>query len=246
MPQRNRSTAASRAARANKRISISSGNALYDLGMVADLPEAVLQFYRFLDCDGERLNDREMMPLVMIIALKEGLDGQGLRLADLPSTAPLDTLRRYLAKWERMGLVFTRNIDTLYSEARECQDGNPRPNPQLKHVVYDLSNLMFNISLIAQEHARRSRDMLTRWEQGGGAGERPIYQLPDDYVHPVRLAPEVAAWIVDQESGVLCEHIVPQWHELARKMVDETDETPGLHPENRANKIGRASCRERV
>ena len=49
--------------------------------MVADLPKAVLWFYRFLDCDGERLDDREVMPLVMIISLKEGLDGQGLRLA---------------------------------------------------------------------------------------------------------------------------------------------------------------------
>ena len=230
---------------AKERISVSFGNALHDLGMVADLPKGVLWFYRYLDCDGERLDDREVMPLVMIISLKEGLDGQGLRLSDLPSTTPFDTLRRYLTKWKRMGLVFTRSIYYSYSEMREHFGGNPPSTPRLKHVVYDLSNLMHNISLVAQEYARRNLDALAEWEKANRKGDPPVYQFPEDYTHAICLAPEVAAQIVDEENGYTHKkYIAPRWRELAYRMLNETeaaDETIAALREKRANRSG-AHC----
>ena len=224
---------------AKERIRVSFGNALHDLGMVADLPKAVLWFYRFIDCDGERLDDREAMPLVMIISLKEGLDGHGLRLADLPLTTALKTLRYYLTKWKRMGLVFTRSIYYSYNEMKEHFAGDPPSTPRLKHVIYDLFNLMFNISLIAQEYARRNLDMLAEWERSGREGEQPVYQFPEDYAHPVRLAPEVAARIADQENGYTHKkYIAPKWLDLAQAMIGETDqagETPSACTQKRAD-----------
>jgi len=230
---------------AKERISVSFGNALHDLGMVADLPKGVLWFYRYLVCDDERLDDREVMPLVMIISLKEGLDGQGLRLSDLPSTTPFDTLRRYLTKWKRMGLVFTRSIYYSYSEMREHFGGNPPSTPRLKHVVYDLSNLMYNISLVAQEYARRNLDALAEWEKAGRKGDPPVYQFPEDYTHAICLAPEVAAQIVDEENGYTHKkYIAPRWRELAHRMLNEpeaSDETIAALREKRANRSG-AQC----
>ena len=97
-------------------------------------------------------------------------------------------------------------------------------NARLKHVIYDLSNLMFNISLIAQEYARRNLDTLAKWERCGREGEQPVYQFPEDYAHPVRLAPEVAARIADQENGYTHKkYIAPKWLDLAQAMIGEND-----------------------
>ena len=76
----------------NVPITVSLGNVLLDWGMAGDLPKALLWFYRYLASDGEGLGDRETMPLVLMIALKEGRNGYGLRLTDLPSTTPKKTL----------------------------------------------------------------------------------------------------------------------------------------------------------
>jgi len=69
----------------SERIAITFGDPLLDIGMVSDLPKALLWFFRYLVCDGERLDDRRIMPLVLMIALKEGPDGYGLRPIDLPT-----------------------------------------------------------------------------------------------------------------------------------------------------------------
>jgi hypothetical protein len=108
---------------------------------------------------------------------------------------------------------------------------------------------MFNISLIAQEYARRNLDMLAGWERNGREGEQPVYQFPEDYAHPVRLASEVAARIVDQENGYTHKkYIAPKWLDLAQEMIGQTDRTDETlsactqKRENRPNEMHQAGA----
>jgi hypothetical protein len=213
----------------NERIAITFGDPLLDIGMVSDLPKALLWFFRYLVCDGERLDDRRIMPLVLMIALKEGPDGYGLRLIDLPTTTPSDTLRDYQTQWKRMGLLFTSREYYTREEMHEHFGENPPSTPRLKHVVYDLSNLMYNTALVAQEWVQRNLEYQAGQERRGVQDPEP-YTFPDDYLHEMELAPEVAFKIVtgayDQgkagvdstKTGLRYWYIPPKWWNLAHEM----------------------------
>ena len=116
-------------------IAVSLGNILLDWGMAGDLPKALLWFYRYLVSDGEELGDAELMPLVLMIALKEGRNGYGLRLTDLPTRTSSRSLERYQTKWRRMGLVFTGREYYTLAEKRRHFGANVPANPVMKHVV---------------------------------------------------------------------------------------------------------------
>jgi len=211
-------------------ITVTYGNHLMDSGM-ASLPKAIFRFYRFLSCDGEQLDDREVLPLLSILALFED---RSLRLSDLPVTASEGSLKRYRAKWKRMGVVFTRRVYYTYAEMAEHFEGDPPSTPRLKSIVFDLTNLMYNIELVAQEWARRNLRLLMKWERSARKGEQPVYQFPDDYRHEVELSPEVAQRIVDgqYDKGKAGEdgsehgwYIAPRWWHLAHEMARPSPRT---------------------
>jgi hypothetical protein len=199
-------------------IVVSLGNIILDYGMAADLPKALLWFYRHLRYQDDQLKDQEAMPLVMMISLKDGENGYGLRLTDLPAVASDKSLERYQAKWRRMGLVFTKREFYTYEEMRQHFRDNVPPNPRLKHVVWDLTNLMYNVALVAQERSERNLERIAEWEREGKKGIRPTYTLPADYVHEMVLSPEVAQRIVDDEYTT--EYVPDHWKERAQQIVN--------------------------
>lgn len=223
-------------------IVVSLGNIILDYGMAADLPKALLWFYRHLRYQDDQLRDQEAMPLVMMISLKDGENGYGLRLTDLPAVASDKSLERYQAKWRRMGLVFTKREFYTYEEMRQHFRGNVPPNPRLKHVVWDLTNLMYNIALVAQERSKRNLERIAEWEREGKKGIRPTYTLPPDYVHEMALCPEVAQRIVDDDYTT--EYVPDHWKEQAQQIVNH--ECPQIEGVRDAGAVNPPSLGESV
>jgi RimJ/RimL family protein N-acetyltransferase len=134
-----------------------------------------------------------------------------------------------------MGILFTHREYFSYAEMQEHFGNNLPPHPEIKHVVYDLTNLAYNIELIAQEWSRRNLELLVEWEHNGKKGHKPVYQFPDDYEHNVVLCPEVAQRIVSgvYDRGEAREYpngeekgwwIPPKWWEQAHRMVQSSSE----------------------
>jgi RimJ/RimL family protein N-acetyltransferase len=211
-------------------ITVTYGSYLLDFDM-ATIPKAFLWFWRYVVSDGERLNDRQALNLFTILMLFR----DGLQLCDLPTTTKRNTLKKDRAQWKRMGILFTHREYFSYAEMRAHFGSNLPPHPEIKHVVYDLTNLAYNIELIAQEWSRRNLELLVEWEHNGKKGHKPVYQFPDDYEHNVVLCPEVAQRIVSgvYDRGEAREYpdgeekgwwIPPKWWEQAHRMVQSSSE----------------------
>jgi hypothetical protein len=211
-------------------ITVTYGSYLLDFDM-ATIPKAFLWFWRYVVSDGEQLNDRQALNLFTILMLFR----DGLQLCDLPTTTKRNTLQKDRAQWKRMGILFTYREYYSYAEMQEHFGSNLPPHPEIKHVVYDLTNLAYNIELIAQEWSRRNLELLVEWERNGKKGNKPVYQFPDDYEHNVVLCPEVAHRIVSgmYDRGEAREYpdgeekgwwIPPKWWDQAHRMAQSSSE----------------------
>ena len=203
-------------------ISVYFGEQVLDWG-IANVPKAVLRFYRYLESDGERLTDAEMMSLLLILTLGAERDFQ-LRIGNLPAASSPDTVqRKYLAKWRRMGLVQTTR---QYYSAQEMAEvfGEEVPlTPRLKTVVFDLSGLLYNIFLIANEWSRRRHQAVVAWEASGKHGPRPVFEFSRDFAHEVVLSAQQARAI--RQSAYQFVH--PKWVERAHQMSGDVP-TPSV------------------
>jgi hypothetical protein len=170
------------------------------------------------------------MPLILMIALKEGREGYRLRLDDLPVSIPGKTLRGYQTKWKRIGLLFTSRVYYTREEMRRHFGADLPRTPRLKHVIYDLSNLMHNVALVAQEWTQRNAEHQTQQEARAISNPAP-YAFPDDYAHDVELSPDVAFRIVTgaydrgkagedfSQAGLKRWYIPPRWWHRAHEMA---------------------------
>jgi len=203
-------------------INIRLGTEVLDWG-IATIPKAVLRFYRYLECDGERLRDVEMMPLILLLTLGADHDFQ-LRLGNLPSASATETIqRKYLPKWRRMGLVQTTR---QYYSAEELivafgADNIPL-TPRLKCVTFDLSGLIYNILLVAKEWTRQQHEAVVAWENSNQQGHRPVYQFSHDFVHEVVLSYDQARAI---RQGAY-QYVPPKWVERAQQTPDSVAPQP--------------------
>lgn len=211
-------------------IRVSYDDKVLDWG-IASLPRVVLRFYRHLRCDDERLDDREMMPLLLLLGLWEDRD-QPLRLSNLPSATPLRTLEeRYLAKWRRMGLVFTQRVYYTQEEMAEVFGENTVPDtPRMKARLFDVCSLLYNCLRAAQaweedaypkahEAWEKERE---RCQASGETAPQPPHPHfpPGDFTVDVELPPNLAAEIA---SGEACPYqFVPdKWVERASEAVED-------------------------
>jgi hypothetical protein len=206
-------------------ILVEYGQEALDWGVGA-VPRVILRFYRHLESNGERLDDREVMPLVLILALWE--DGEReLRLSNLPSATPIRTLEeRYLAKWRRMGLVFTRRVYYTYREMVEHYGGeeNVPATPRLRGRVFDLSSLLYNCLRVARLWRQVYPAARARWEEAGEAGKLPSGPHPrippPDFRVEVELPLSVARRVVVRDGEEKGYQFVPEkWIAWAREAV---------------------------
>lgn len=84
-------------------IEVYADDAVID-GGIASIPKMLLRFALPLDVDGRQLNDRQILLLTMVIALREKCS---LRLSNLPMCAAVSTLETALTLMRKAGLVFT-------------------------------------------------------------------------------------------------------------------------------------------
>ncbi|MEA3375126.1 MAG: hypothetical protein U9R72_02855 [Chloroflexota bacterium] len=214
-------------------IRVSYDDKVLDWG-IASLPRVVLRFYRHLRCDDERLDDREMTPLLLLLGLWEDRD-QPLRLSNLPSATPTITLeKRYLRKWRRMGLVFTRRIYYTEEEMAEVfGEDNVPDTPRMKARLFDVSSLLYNCLRAAQVWEEEGYpNAHEAWEEerercqasGETAPQPPHPHLPPLYFAiEVELPPATAAELLDEDD---CPHqFVPdKWYERAQEMAKDVPE----------------------
>ena len=180
-------------------IVIRFGDMTLDFG-VGTIPLIFLRFYRYIEgLNGERLRDAEAMLLVQVMALRANHDFE-LRLANLPMAQSNKSLERYLAKFRRMGIVFTSRIYYSRSEMQErFGPGNLPGTPCLKAQRWDLSPLFLTLSLIGQDWLEHQQAVVAEWKAQGEQGPKPIYGLPDNYIRQVELPFEVAQRILNEE-----------------------------------------------
>jgi hypothetical protein len=194
-------------------LSVHFGEQVLDWG-IANIPKAVLRFYRYLQSDGERLSDAEMMSLLLILSLGADRDFE-LRIGNLPAASSPETIqRKYLTKWRRMGLVQTTRQYYSSQEMSAIFGDNAPLTPRLKTVVFDLSGLLYNIFLIANEWSRQYHQAIVAWEASGKQGPRPVFEFPRDFAHEVVLSPEQARAI---RRGAY-QFVPRKWLERARQM----------------------------
>jgi hypothetical protein len=202
-------------------IQVVYGDDALDWG-VAGLPKAVLWFYRHLRCDDERLDDREMLPLVLLIALWEDRE-EPLRLSNLPCATPVSTLEHhYLKKWRRMGLVFTRRVYYTRDEmAAVFGEGNAPSTPRQKARVFDVSSLLYNCLRVAHAwQAERYPAACEAWQEerracraaGRSVPRAPHPRFPPpDFTLEIDLPPALAARI----TGGSYQFVPERWRRRA-------------------------------
>jgi len=221
-------------------IRVEFGQETLDWGMAA-VPRVILRFYRHLESDGERLDDREMMPLLLILALW-GDGERELRLSNIPSATPLATLEeRYLRKWRRMGLVFTRRVYYTYEEMVEHYGGkaNVPDTPRLKARVFDLSSLLYNCLRVPRLWQEAYPAAKARWEKDHRkwreTGERDAsphpphpHFPPSDFRVEIALPLNVALRIVEGKGEEKYQFVPKKWEDRAKALVGS--HTPTIRP----------------
>jgi hypothetical protein len=144
-------------------------------GGIAAVPKMLLRFARHLNCDGSRLNDRQVLLLVMVIALRED---RNLRLSNLPMTAAVSTLENDLTFFRKSGLVFTRR------DYYPAVEGKP---PRMRSQIWDIRSLNANLSHLQRLWFNRQSQKLSEWRSAGERGPSPVYEFPKDFRHKVVL-----------------------------------------------------------
>jgi hypothetical protein len=205
---------------------------------IATLPKVILRFYRHLRSDGEELDDREMMPLLLMLGLGEDREAP-LRLSNLPSATSVATLeKRYLRKWRKMGLVFTRRVYYSHEEMVEVfGEGNVPATPRLKARLFDVSSLLHNClraARIWEQEAYPAAYEAWREEHGAdrAAGKRvpqpPYHRYPsgrfaDTFTIEIELPLELAIDLADKET---CRYqFVPdKWYHRATEIAQSAPE----------------------
>jgi hypothetical protein len=208
---------------------------------IATLPKVILRFYRHLRCDGESLDDRQMMPLLLMLSLWEDREAP-LRLSNLPSATSVATLeKRYLRKWRRMGLVFTRRVYYTHEEMMEVfGEGGVPATPRLKARLFDVSSLLHNclrVACIWEQEAYPAVHEAWREEYGAdrAAGKRvpqpphpryPSGQSAETFTAEIELPPELATELADKET---CRYqFVPdKWYHRAKEIAQNAPEQIG-------------------
>ena len=142
-------------------------------GGIAAVPKMLLRFARHLNCDGARLNDRQVLLLVMVIALRED---RNLRLSNLPMIAAVSTLESDLTYLRKAGLVFTRR--DYYPAVK----GKP---PRMRSQIWDIRSLNANLAHMQRLWFSRQSQKLSEWRKQGERGANPIYEFPEDFGHKV-------------------------------------------------------------
>jgi len=180
-------------------IVIHFGDMTLDFG-VGTIPLIFLRFYRYIEgLNSEHLRDAEAMLLVHVLALRADHDFE-LRLENIPAVTSTDRLRKFTAKFRRMGLVFTSRVYYSRSEMEEWFGaGNAPTTPRLKAQRWDLSSLFFTLSLIGRSWLERQQAAIAEWKTGGERGPKPIYKFPDNYTQRVELPFNVAQRIINGE-----------------------------------------------
>lgn len=183
-------------------IQLHYGALALDFG-IGNIPNLFLRFYRYLVHTTPnkallRLSDAEAMLLVHVMALRADQDFV-LRLSNLPMRAPERTREDYLAKFRKMGLVFTSRIYYSRNEMIAYYGANNLPDsPRMRAQQWDLSSLIFNLSLVAQDYLSLQRQAVAAWKQAGEVGPRPVSELPPHHQREVVLPLEVMANIQQQ------------------------------------------------
>lgn len=156
----------------NAPIEVYADDVLID-GGIASVPKMVLRFARHLDCDGTRLNDRQVLMLVMVIGLRED---RHLRLSNLPMISALSTLETDLTFLRKAGLVFTRR------DYYPAKGGKP---PRMRSQVWDIRSLHSNLAHLQRLWFQRQSHTLNEWRSLGERGPSPVYEFPLSFVHTV-------------------------------------------------------------
>jgi hypothetical protein len=142
-------------------------------GGIAAVPKMLLRFARHLDSDGARLNDRQVLLLIMVIALRED---RNLRLSNLPMIAALSTLETDLAFLRKAGLVFTRR------DYYPAIGGKP---PRMRSQIWDIRSLHANLAHIQRLWFRRQSQKLNEWRSLQERGPAPVYEFPITFSHNI-------------------------------------------------------------
>jgi hypothetical protein len=205
---------------------------------IATLPKVILRFYRHLRSDGEELDDREMMPLLLMLGLWEDREAP-IRLSNLPSATSVATLeKRYLRKWRKMGLVFTRRV--YYSRKEMVQvfgEGGVPTTPRLKARLFDVSSLLHNCLRAArswEQEAYPAAYEAWREEYGAdrAAGKRvpqpphprhPSGRFADSFTVEIEFPPELAIELADKET---CRYqfVAGKWYHRAKEIAQNAPE----------------------
>ena len=192
----------------------------------ANIPKVVLWFYRHLRCDGERLDDREAMPLVLLISLWENRE-EPLRLSNLPCATPISTLEhRYLKKWRRMGLVFTYRVYYTREEmVAVFGEKNVPATPRVKARIFDVSSLLYNCVQVA--HTWREEGYPTAHEawreerracrtSGSKVPRAPHPRFPpSDFILDIELPLHLAVRI----AGDVYQFVPKKWQQRAQEIT---------------------------
>jgi hypothetical protein len=205
---------------------------------IATLPKAILRFYRHLRSDAESLDDREMMPLLLMLSLWDDREAP-LRLSNLPGATSVATLeKRYLRKWHKMGLVFTRRVYYRREEMVEVfGEGNVPATPRLKARLFDVSSLLHNClraARIWEQEAYPAAYEAWREEYGAdrAAGKRvpqppyhryPSGQLADTFAVEIELPPELAIELVDKDNCGY-QFVPDRWYHRAKEIAQSAPE----------------------
>ncbi len=201
---------------------------------IATLPKVILRYYRYLRCDGESLDDREMMPLLLMLGLWEDREAP-LRLSNLPSATPITTIeKRYLRKWRQMGLVFTRRVYYSRKEMIEVFGAENAPvTPRLKARLFDVSSLLHNCLRAARLweeecYPAAYQAWQKKCEADGALGRRaaqpphsryPSGKFADEFTVEIVLPPELAVELADKED---CRYqfVAEKWHRRATEVAE--------------------------
>jgi hypothetical protein len=187
-------------------IEIYADDSLID-GGIAAIPKMLLRFARHLHCDGTRLNDRQVLLLVMVIALRED---RNLRLSNLPMTSAISTLESDLALFRKAGLVLTQR--DYYSPV----GGRP---PRMRSQIWDIRSLHANLTQVQKLWFSRQAQKIAEWRGQGERGHSPIYEFQLSFRHKVVIPRSV---LVDIAIGRFFP-VPDKWLRLADQTFSPTE-----------------------
>ncbi len=187
-------------------IEVYFGNMALDMG-VGNLPKLLARYWPYLRFEGEQLSDTDYAMLVQVLILRESHE---LRVSNLPMKASVYTRERSKRRMRKMGILFTQRVYYPFVPGR---------TPRMRSQRWDMRSLFFNLEQIARKWLAGQKALEAGWN---GKGTKPIYALPDDFVHEVVLPADVA---LDIEKCIFFP--VPEhWIEQARQVIAGVNPAP--------------------